>query len=816
MATWNTPLTTRLSTLLVAFLLTVGGCGGGSDKPSSFGQGTASPPPPAPTPTPPPSGSISPDTVYENVVTGSVGDGPIVGARVRVFANSGALLMESTSGATADYELTIKTQGRNYALSIQADQGTDLVTGMAPDFKLTTAIHKPSKRSISNINPFSTLIFESARRNGGLNDTTVAAAKNAVTTRYGFGLDTARLPDPVETSITDDNIHFIVKSSETLGEMVRRTRDALIASGQNIDGDAVVTALSADLVDGWIDGLGAIESSSRIAAVANVASAAVLVEAMSNELLVYGNNSTAAMDSSIRQVRPTAPATAVTSNVTIPAAAFEQAVRALRAANRMNPDPAIAAAAEVMETATGGSLPAAITPRLPQNIRSTLRSTTTSTAYASDAQIAEINSTARGEAPPDPPPPEDPVPPPPPPPEDPPPPPPPEDPPPPPPEDPPPPPPPPANSPPVISGTPNTALVVGTAWVFTPTASDPDGDPLSFSISGGPFWMTFNTSTGRLSGTPTSAHIGTYSNIRISVSDGNATTQLPAFTLTVSAAPPPPNNPPVISGSPSSTTLVVGNAWSFTPTASDPDGNTLTFSITGRPSWMSFNTSTGRLSGTPTSSNVGVYQNIRISVSDGQATAQLPAFTLTVTSPPAGYRFGGVELDAADCTDRRHAVDDHRPLHSVLRPVRDDAGPHADHQRERHQCRDRQPVRGHVVLRHHGDRHRRTRERPLGYRQQDHRVTAPALAMPGPDRDPDLSREQCNGPPGPVPRRRLRKRPALFYGPGLLAVPACHRVDVHRLPPMRIAIIIFPNEQTASDPSPGPGDRDECSACRAA
>jgi hypothetical protein len=397
MAAWNTPLTTRLSTLLVAFLLTVGGCGGGSDKPSAFGQGTASPPPPAPapSPTPPPSGSISPDTIYENVVTGSVGDGPIVGARVRVFANSGALLMESESGVNADYELTIKTQGRNYALSIQADQGIDLVTGMAPDFKLTTAIHKPSKRSISNINPFSTLIFESARRNGGINDTTVAAAKSAVTTRYGFGLDTARLPDPVETSITDDNIHLIVKSSETLGEMVRRTRDALIASGQNIDGDAVVTALSADLVDGWIDGLGAIESSSRIAAVANVASAAVLVEAMSNELLVYGNNSTAAMDSSIRQVRPTAPATAVTSNVTIPAAAFEQAVRVLRAAHLVDPDPVIAATIEVMASAEPDLAPKTLAARLPSGIQDTLRSATTKTAYASDDTIDAVNAQAR-------------------------------------------------------------------------------------------------------------------------------------------------------------------------------------------------------------------------------------------------------------------------------------------------------------------------------------------------------------------------------------------------------------------------------------
>ena len=48
---------------------------------------------------------------------------------------------------------------------------------------------------------------------------------------------------------------------------------------------------------------------------------------------------------------------------------------------------------------------------------------------------------------------------------------------------------------------------------------------------------------------------------------------------------------------------------------------------------MSFSSSTGQLSGTPGSQDVGIYPNIRISVSDGEFTAQLPAFDLTVTAP---------------------------------------------------------------------------------------------------------------------------------------------------------------------------------------
>ena len=131
-----------------------------------------------------------------------------------------------------------------------------------------------------------------------------------------------------------------------------------------------------------------------------------------------------------------------------------------------------------------------------------------------------------------------------------------------------------------------------------------------------------------MSGTPAAANAGTYSGIAISVSDGAATASLPSFTLTVSAAAAT-NRPPVISGSPA-TSATVAQAYSFTPSASDPDGQALTFSIVNKPSWATFNTSTGRLSGTPAAANAGTYSGIAISVSDGAATASLPSFTVTV------------------------------------------------------------------------------------------------------------------------------------------------------------------------------------------
>ena len=58
------------------------------------------------------------------------------------------------------------------------------------------------------------------------------------------------------------------------------------------------------------------------------------------------------------------------------------------------------------------------------------------------------------------------------------------------------------NNPPEISGTPSTSVAEGVGYHFTPTASDPDGDNLSFSILNQPTWASFSASTGTLSGTP--------------------------------------------------------------------------------------------------------------------------------------------------------------------------------------------------------------------------------------------------------------------------------------------------------------------------
>jgi hypothetical protein len=86
-----------------------------------------------------------------------------------------------------------------------------------------------------------------------------------------------------------------------------------------------------------------------------------------------------------------------------------------------------------------------------------------------------------------------------------------------------------------------------------------------------------------------------------------------------------------MSGSPS-TSDATGEAYSFVPTTSNTGGGTLTFSIANKPIWASYNTATGALTGTPSSAQAALYSNIMLSVSNGSASASIPAFSINVTT----------------------------------------------------------------------------------------------------------------------------------------------------------------------------------------
>lgn len=84
-----------------------------------------------------------------------------------------------------------------------------------------------------------------------------------------------------------------------------------------------------------------------------------------------------------------------------------------------------------------------------------------------------------------------------------------------------------------IAGKAVDSIAPAVFYAFTPTVRQRSDKPLRFSIENKPSWASFGLKRGTLYGTPLVAHAGTYSNIRITVSDGTHSVTLPAFSITV-------------------------------------------------------------------------------------------------------------------------------------------------------------------------------------------------------------------------------------------------------------------------------------------
>ncbi len=103
--------------------------------------------------------------------------------------------------------------------------------------------------------------------------------------------------------------------------------------------------------------------------------------------------------------------------------------------------------------------------------------------------------------------------------------------------------------------------------------------------------------------------------------------------ISTAAASTPVGQAPVMSAI-SPVTATAGTPISFVVNATDPDGDTLTYSAGNLPSGSTFNTSTRTFSWTPTSTQTGTFSPI-FSVSDGQLSASQTA-SIAVNAPSGG------------------------------------------------------------------------------------------------------------------------------------------------------------------------------------
>ncbi|WP_049629128.1 tandem-95 repeat protein [Cellvibrio sp. pealriver] len=166
------------------------------------------------------------------------------------------------------------------------------------------------------------------------------------------------------------------------------------------------------------------------------------------------------------------------------------------------------------------------------------------------------------------------------------------------------------------------------SFALSLSATDANGDTLTWSLISAPAQGTANASGSGGSISPSYSPRADYNgndSFVVQVSDGALTD-----TIRVNITITPINDAPVITGTPA-TRVSEDSPYTFTPGASDVDtGDLLGFTIANKPAWALFDPATGRLSGTPTNADVGVYNAIQISVTDGVASTALPAFNLEV------------------------------------------------------------------------------------------------------------------------------------------------------------------------------------------
>lgn len=183
-----------------------------------------------------------------------------------------------------------------------------------------------------------------------------------------------------------------------------------------------------------------------------------------------------------------------------------------------------------------------------------------------------------------------------------------------------------ANTAPAITSTPLTTVIVDSSYSYQVIAQDAESDPVSYVLTASPAGMTISTS-GLISWVADSTP-GSHT-VVIEVSDDRAAASTQTYELVVE---PEPNNLPTISSVPL-TGVTAGEVYQYQIVASDPDGDTLGYSLTTAPVGMVIGSTTGLINWTPGGADIGSH-TVTVEVNDGNGGVATQSYSLTVTEQP--------------------------------------------------------------------------------------------------------------------------------------------------------------------------------------
>ena len=149
----------------------------------------------------------------------------------------------------------------------------------------------------------------------------------------------------------------------------------------------------------------------------------------------------------------------------------------------------------------------------------------------------------------------------------------------------------------------NTGAVVGELYEYT-LAYTGNGEEV-INVTGLPAWLTWNPATKKISGTPQPSHAGTTTNITVTVSN-NVSNDSDSINLAVTVN----NDLAWLSSAP--TAVVNNTSYTYIPTISSVPDAVIT-KVSG-PAWLTWNSATKILSGTPDLTISGEYQDIVVTL----------------------------------------------------------------------------------------------------------------------------------------------------------------------------------------------------------